>query len=267
MKLHDLKKVLAAGALVAIAAGSALAQTPNINSAVVLQRVFNDCPSTALVVTNLYPSGIHISEGGLDCGGFANLHIWKLSENGSTGADFPNNSCFQFAATVEIKGTTGAEAGIQISPWYSDTDGRFNVRSTDGEVAVFGGRLPFYSFTGSHGVVYVEGTEIRLQLTYDPNSLSPADPATIVYEVFYNNVVYSSGPLAFDEGNPTEDPPYGLWGILNFANVGGYVQSFLNSSIPGASTEVAWKDISFEDTCGPVSVDDTSWGQIKGSYR
>ena len=31
-------------------------------------------------------------------------------------------------------------------------------------------------------------------------------------------------PLAFDQGNPAEDPPYGLWGILNDARVGGYIQ-------------------------------------------
>src|SRR5204862_5435950 len=56
---------------------------------------------------------------------------------------------------------------IRPSPWLSpDADGRFNVRSTDGEIACFGGRLPFYTFTGVYGLHYVMGTDIHLGLTY-----------------------------------------------------------------------------------------------------
>ena len=58
---------------------------------------------------------------------------------------------------------------------------RFNFRTTDGEIAVFGGRLPFYSFTGSQGITYTKGDTVRVGVIYDPHSLSMADPATIQY--------------------------------------------------------------------------------------
>ena len=65
-----------------------------------------------------------------------------------------------FSADVTLSGTGDGEAGLQISPWWSpNVDGRFNVRTPDGEVACFGGRLPFYSFTGDQGRVLREGDD------------------------------------------------------------------------------------------------------------
>ena len=76
---------------------------------------------------------------------------------------FANNGGFRFSADLTISGDGEGEAGLQISPWWSQlVDGVFNVRTTDGEIACFGGRLPFYSFTGSHGVTYVKGTTVRI---------------------------------------------------------------------------------------------------------
>jgi hypothetical protein len=91
-------------------------------------------------------------------------------------------------------------------------------------VAAFGGRLPFYNFTANHGVTYAAGTTIHQRMIYQPNGLSQGSPGTIEYIYTDASGTYSSGPLAFDEGNPNEDPPYGLWGILNDARVGGMVQ-------------------------------------------
>ena len=113
------------------------------------------------------------------------------------------------------------EAGLQVTPWWSqNVDGRFNVRSTDGEIACFGGRLPFYSFTANHGLHYVPGDLIHLEIVYDPNDLTVSDPATIEYKLSYQGTDYTSGILPFDEGNPAENPPHGVWGILNDARVG-----------------------------------------------
>ena len=92
-----------------------------------------------------------------------------------------------------------------------------------------------------------------------------ASPATIEYRLVYGGSFYSSGPLAFDEGNPAEDPPYGLWGILNDARVGGHVQAFL-PGVPGGQFRGEWGDIKFENL-DRVEAQGTSWGRLKGLYR
>ena len=113
---------------------------------------------------------------------------------------------------------------------------------------VFGGRLPFYSFTVSQGLTYTTGETIRLGVIYDPNSLTGGDPATIQYQVTQGATIYTSGRLAFDEGNPAEDPPHGLWGMLNDASVGGFIQLR-----PDAGDPSNWGEIVFENmTYSPI---------------
>jgi hypothetical protein len=251
---------------VSFATGDAT-NTPDVNSAVIQTRIFNDCPTSVLTTINSYPGDISIDDQVLDCGGFANLHNWRFSSDGATPAVFNNNSVFKFSANLTLSGTAEGEGGLQISPWWSqNVDGRFNVRTTDGEIACFGGRLPFYSFTGAQGVTYTKGTTIRLTITYLPNGLSMASPATIEYELLYNNTLYTSGPLPFDEGNPNEDPPYGLWGMLNDARVGGHVQPFLQGGNPNAGFTAEWNEIKFLDLKTPISTEESSWGRIKAMY-
>jgi hypothetical protein len=216
---------------------------PGINSAVITTRIFNDDPNSTLTFTDAYPALVRINDADMSGGGFANLHNWSFSENNFTAAEFANADAFEFSADMVISGTGRAEAGLRISPWWSpNVDGRLNVRSTDGEIAAFGGRLPFFSFTGAFGLTYTHGTPIHLGMSYSPNGLSMASPATIVYTVGYGGNTYSSGPLAFDEGNPGEDPPHGLWGILNPAYAGGYVQNFIQQ---GPQVQADWTNIHF----------------------
>ena len=200
--------------------------TPNIDSAVLHTRVFNDFPNSTLTTTNLYPALIEFFDGPVGPGAFANRHNFRLSDNaGISDAVFLNGDAFIFEADVTLLGTGPVEGGLQVSPWFSQqVDGQFNIRLNDGEVAVFGGRLPFYTFTGNHGVLYAAGTTIHQKMVYSPNGLSQASPATIEYIYTDGSGTYSSGPLAFDQGNPAEDPPYGQWGMLNDARVGGFVQ-------------------------------------------
>jgi hypothetical protein len=243
------------------------AATPAPNSAIINTRIFNDCPTSILSTNNSYPASITIDDGKLDCGGFANLHNWRFSEDGATAAVFNNDSNFAFGADLVISGTAEGEAGLQISPWWSqNVDGRFNVRTTDGEIACFGGRLPFYSFTGSHGLHYVKGTTIHLEAWYRPNNLNAASPATIEYIVGYGGNTYSSGQIPFDQGNPAENPPYGVYGMLQDGRVGGHLQCFLQGGNPAAQVAATWSDIFFQDL-GPVSVEATSWGSLKALYR
>jgi hypothetical protein len=250
----------------AFAVGTAQA-TPPIDAVVYDLYVFADCPiSGANVAVDNYPFQIQIQDPNMVCPtGFANLHDWTLSaDGGGTAADFMNGDAFRLSAILTISGDADGEAGLRLSPWFSQlVDGRFNVRTTDGEIACFGGRLPFFSFTATFGLNYVKGDPIYLEMIYLPNNLNIANPATIEYKLTYQGNMYTSGPLAFDEGNPGEDPPYGLWGMLNEARVGGYVQAFIQS---GTSLTANWDDVCFQDLL-PVQVEESSWGEMKDLYR
>jgi len=151
--------------------------------------------------------------------------MFRLSENGFTDAVFNNADGFAFFTDVTLTGPANSEGGINIGPWWDkDVGGVFTAITGNGEIAAFGGRLPFYSFNNHVPPVnYVKGETIRLGVIYDPHSLTQEDPGTIEYIVIKNGIPYSSGPLAFDQGNPNE-PEWGFWGILNDARVGGYFQ-------------------------------------------
>ncbi len=232
------------------------ATTPNPNAAFLKTRVFNDCPTSTLATVNNYPALISFDDQNLDCFGFANLHVWRFSENGGTDAAiFNNNSQFRFSADFKIEGSGNGEGGLQIAPWWShDADGLFNVRSTDGEIAVFGGRLPFFSFTNApNNLHYVKGETINLEMIYSPNGRTAASPATVEYRVKYQGNSYSSGPLAFDEANPAEDPPFGLYGMLNDGQAGGHFKAFLGQGNP-VSAKATFSNIAFSTCDYPVAV-------------
>lgn len=242
--------------------------TPNVNSAVLIPYVFDNDPFSTLTQVDNYPASIVFDDlktpGAL---GFANRHVWRFSVDDVNAVDFANEDNFSFCADLLITGGGEAEAGLQVSPWWSIlVDGMFNVRTTDGEVAAFGGRLPFYSFTANHGVVYAKGNVIRLEIIYLANSNSSIDPATIEYRIVYLGNPYTSGPIAFDEGNPAENPPHGVWGMLSPAGVGGYVQYFLGGSPDGGNARAEWSNICFEDL-GVVPVQPSTWSQIKSIIR
>jgi len=261
--------VLAMTALLVIASGSIALAAGIPATAIVNERVFNDCPISILTVDNTYPAYIAITDEKNGCvSGFANRHNWRFSDDGASNKLFANGDGMRIFTIMTITGTGEGEAGIGISPWWSkNVDGVFNVRTTDGEIACFGGRLPFYSFTGSHGVNYTKGEPIFLEINYLPNGLNVLSPGTIEYSIEYLGSHYTSGPLAFDEGNPAEDPPYGVWGILNEATAGGFMQFFIGSGPADADMAVRWEEIMFEDLGGPVAVEDSSWGDLKALFR
>jgi len=220
--------IITAG-LITVGLGSA-AFADFIDSAIIKTRIFNDDPDSVVSSTNLYSSLISIKDEKVDGDGmggeFANRHNFRLSGNGGISEYvFSNDVAFEFYADVTLTGTANSEGGLNVSPWYSkDVDGQFMLNTGSGEVAVFGGRLPFYTFTGNYGITYAKDETVRLGVIYDPNSLSEADPGTIEYLYTNGDGTFSSGKLNFDMANPDEDPPYGLWGILNDARVGGYFQ-------------------------------------------
>lgn len=250
----------------ALVASVASAATPIPNSAVVLERLYNDCPISTVNSTNLYPASIQVTDSWDPlCIGFANGHAWNYSADGATSLDFTNGGNYRFAATVVLSGTGTLEGGIHIAPWWNNMDGRFQARIQDGEIACFGGRFPFYSFTANDGISYVAGTPIRMEITYLANGLSMASPATIQYKCTYNAVTYTSPVLAFDEGNTAEDPPHGLWGSLDPSLAGGVAQ--INNGSGGSNYSATWSDITWDCLDCVVPTTKATWGQVKSIYR
>ncbi len=261
---YDRIVVFAALAIVmALSASAVDVQAVPINSAVLNLRIFDDCFTSNLTTSNNYPAEIWIDDDWNCASGWANFHNWSFSKDGVNPHDFANADEFTFSAIMTITGPDDAEAGLRISPWWSlNTDGRFQVRTTDGEIACFGGRLPFFSFTGTFGLNYVKGNPIWLEMVYSPNGLSLGDPATIVYNCIYEETPYTSGPLAFDEGNPAEG--HGSWGMLEPAQAGGWMQAHIGG--PGGHAKVTWAEIVFTGQLTTATEND-SWGGVKSLFR
>jgi len=240
---------------------------PGYNGFQISTRVFNDCPTSILTVTNGFPNSVIISDNILDCFGFANLHTWSFSTDGGlTKAQFENCSHYEFAATVMLDGSANGEGGLRLAPWWSpDADGKFMLNVGTGEIACFGGRLPFYSFTVNFGLHYLRGLPARMDIVYNPHFLSQLSPATITYNLQYNNVAYTSGELPFDQGNPAEDPPHGLWGELVPAYCGGYFQPQLGQGVPVGLT-ATFSDI-FYNGVDATPTTKSTWGKVKTLYR
>jgi hypothetical protein len=198
------------------------------------------------------------------CAGFANMHTWRFSADGVNPIQFQNGDAFQFSATLVLNGV--GEGGLSLAPWFSpDADGLFNVRTTDGEIACFGGRLPFFSFTGAFGLHYVNNTPIQLGISYIPNGLSSVSPAQVIYNVRYNATNYTSGLINFDQGTASEDPPHGLWGALNPWYAGGHVKMFVQTPGQPHGIDATWNDIQY--TIQPLPTKMSTWGNLKAVYR
>jgi hypothetical protein len=234
--------------VVAAVLSSTALGSPAIDSAIINERVWNDFPSSVVETVNNYPTLVSIGDGQPDSiGVFANRHNFRLSaDGGASEAVFANGDYFQFAADVTITGSADCSGGLNVSPWWSqEVDGVLQVDTATGDISAWGGRLPFYNFTVSQGLTYTVGQTIRLGVIYDPHSLTAADPATIEYLVTQGATTYTSGALAFDQGNPAEDPPYGLWGILNDARVGGFFQVQLDGSDPKSWGQAVFENMTY----------------------
>jgi hypothetical protein len=240
--------------------------TPAPTAAITQLGVWHDCPASNLSGINNYPSLVSFTDSADpgQCSG-TNLSVWRFSEDGITPAVFENCSHYKFGAVVTFNSLYG-EAGLMLMPWWSPmVGGKFMINAASGEIACFDARLPFYSFTAAYGLHYVPGTPIYMEIKYNPNSLSEADPATIQYSVLYNGGSYSSGPLKFDKGNETQ-PEYGFWGELCPAYAGGYMQAPNWNGNVGFNAVCNFENINFY---GPEATASTrsTWGQVKTLYR
>lgn len=203
-------------------AGSTFAQVTNINSVRIQLRRFNDYPGSTLVVTNNFPSLVSFNESAFGAGGFANQHVARFSsDSGATNRAFLNSEAFDISVNVNLSvgSATPAikEAGFRMDTFIGG-EGFFIVKS-NGEVAAFGGPLPFHTFGGS---AYTPGTTVNLRMRYAPGAIASM-------EYFYNGV--SSGLKFF--GN-TEN------GVINGSDLGTYVQNAPNDNFSGDFSNAAF---------------------------
>jgi len=242
--------------------------TPIPNGAFIASRVFNDCPISNYTVTNAYPVLIHMHDTmDPNCVGFTNLHTWQFSTDlGASRVAFENCSAYHFCADVTVSGVGNGEAGLNMNPWwFPEAGGKFMLNVGSGEIAAFDGRLPFYSFTAQQGITYTRGTTVHMEMTYLPHSLAQGDPATVEYKITIGSTTYTSGPLAFDEGNPNEDPPHGLWGMLVPHYAGGYFQPNVTNGT--GNLDATFDNICFDKLDAVVPARAKSWGELKLLYR
>jgi len=229
-----MRKFHFAAAFFAACTGAAALALPAVNGAKITTRIFNDFTDSGFSSTNFYPASLTMHDQvGSDADGFANRHVFHLSDDGGANdAVFLNGDSFAFYSDVSITGP--GEVGLHIAPWWFPGDGQFMLNGNSGEIAIFGGRMPFYSFS-AHGFNYVNGATYTLGVIYNAHSNSALDPATIQYVLGIGGSNHYSPIIPFDQGNPAEDPPHGQYGLLNPFYPGGYYQANLGA---GPSTAV-----------------------------
>lgn len=156
-------------------AGFAQAQ---VNGVKIQERIFNDYPNSKLVTTNNFPSMVQFNESNFGSGGFANRHAAYFSaDSGATAKDFNYTDAFDFSFTLDLDATPagGREAGFHVN---SGGDYGFFGVLPNGEIAAFGGSLPF--FTSGTGV-WTPGNEVQLRMVHKPGDGTAANPSVMDY--------------------------------------------------------------------------------------
>lgn len=193
--------VLFAAISLAGIAGSAAGQVSAINGMTTMARYFNDRPGSNLAITNTYPALFRVFEDNPGPGGFANGHMGAFSTTGgATPYDFNYGDAFDVMTTLSFNGLTpsnvGGEAGFKFNLFGV---GHFGVLPGNGEIAAFGGILPFHSFgTG----LWNSSQTVTLRIIHTPgngNGLpgGATIPSTMEYAYNLGSGWVTSGPVAF----------------------------------------------------------------------
>jgi hypothetical protein len=196
----------------------------DVNSVIVEEyRLF--CCNSDLTVTNNYPTSVVIDDqyssttGGIH---HANRHDLDFSSNnGATARTFNTTDSFDLSFDIKLEAGANSprkEAGLIIdqpiggSQFIVNTDGTSGT-GFQGEIVVFGGFQPFYSFNLQHGISYTAGETINMRMIY--NGKTATAPGNFQYIVKKNNVTYSS---------PIIDSGAGEQGIANGSQLTLYAQ-------------------------------------------
>lgn len=236
----------------ALAAGSAFASVTDINGYDDAPRFFNDFASSSLTYSSNYSASngsLSVRETDYGSGNFANRHIAFFADaNGGNRVDFDYGDAFSFKTTLTINEATdvgNAEVGFQVDLFGL---GFFGALTGPGEIAAFGGPLPFHSFGAG---VYSVGDTVMLRMTHIPGGGegNMANPSVMVYE--YNNLTtasgwISSGPVAFSNlefGLPSAgNGHFGIGGQINQPNAltGAVEFNFTGTMIPAPGALLAF---------------------------
>ena len=160
------------------------------------------CPSNR-TVTHSYPTSALIEDdytattGGAQ---HANRYDLRFSSNGGSSArEFDGSDSFDVSFDVKLEAganTPRKEAGLIID--QSIGGSQFIVNSDAGEIVVFGGFQPFYSFNANHGISYTPGETINMRMIY--NGKTATTPGNFQYIVKENGITYSSPVINSDAG-------------------------------------------------------------------
>lgn len=176
----------------ALAAGIAGATGPgDVNGFDVAPRIFNDFSSSSLTFNADFAAGTaNITESNYGSGVFANKHIAFFADApGGNRVDFDYGDGFDACLTMAVNqadNVGNVEAGFNSDLFGF---GLFGVLTANGEVAAFGGTLPFHSFGSG---IYSVGDTISLRMIYRPGAGEGMMPASTI-EYRYNNLTTGSG--------------------------------------------------------------------------
>jgi len=223
-----MKNFVAATVAIACFAGATFAQDiTSVNGYQFQARIFNDFGTTNLTygpagnpinpapVPGNYPmagfnTGVEILEQFPQgaAGNFANKHQALFSnDGGATAFGVSNFQSFSITSTVSVTAPAGGprkEAGIVF---YNDRgngwidEGRLLVAGENGEVAMFGANMNFFSFGAG---TYTPGTTATMTYNYfAPGTAGTPNAGVAAYSVTFVdavNGVFNSGMISFDLG-------------------------------------------------------------------
>ncbi|MEO0715593.1 MAG: hypothetical protein AAFY58_01235 [Planctomycetota bacterium] len=207
---------------IAVMAGTAFATgAGDVNGLDDAPRLFNDFSGSNLTLNSNWTAGVgnvSIVENNYGAGGFANKHISFFADApAGNRVDFDYGDGFDAMMTLQVNGADNV--GNLETGFNSDLFGfgLFGVLTANGEIAAFGGTMPFHSFGPG---VYNVGDEVMLNMIYTPGAGENMMPASTI-EYRYNNLTTGSGWVSS--------------GLVSFGNTeGGWPSAFTQTFGVGA---------------------------------
>lgn len=200
------RSMVAVGAIVASCGMAQASDISQANGVMFNNRVWNDFPGSTLTPVNTWPTAVGWNEQFAvgEVGNFANKHLAYLSTDGGTSAHQHHVAQgFTLSFTVNISAPNALprkEGALQIEnprPALGFTDEGHMLVASDGEVAIFGGAMPFFSSnvpgswgsgsSGSSGGWYTLGQTAQVSFTY--YAPGDVDPTLGAYRITFNDPV------------------------------------------------------------------------------